>query len=153
MSAPQLRTATSEDTQSIRVLLENNGLPTRDLVSSKPQFIVACEGQAIVAAGALQRFASSALLRSVAVAPHRRGTGLGRILVEELERIARAARITELILLTHTAKAFFEHQGYRVIERHEVPQDVQGSEEFRSLCPASAACMAKALTGASWRDL
>jgi amino-acid N-acetyltransferase len=153
MSAPQLRTATSEDTQSIRVLLENNGLPKRDLISSKPQFIVACEGQAIVAAGALQRFASSALLRSVAVAPHRRGTGLGRILVEELERIARAARITELILLTQTAKAFFEHQGYRVIERHEVPQDVQRSEEFRSLCPASAACMAKALTDASWRGL
>lgn len=134
MSAPQLRTATSEDTQSIRVLLENNGLPTRDLISSKPQFIVACEGQAIVAAGALQRFASSALLRSVAVAPHRRGRGLGRILVEELERI-------------------FEHQGYRVIERHEVPQDVQRSEEFRSLCPASPACMAKALTDASWRGL
>ena len=149
MPAPQLRTATNEDTQSIRVLLENNGLPTSDLSSAKPQFIVACEGGTIVAAGALQRFASTALLRSVAVAPHRRGTGLGRILVEDLERIARAARIWQLILLTHTAKPFFEHQGYRVIERHEVPQEVQGSEEFRSLCPASATCMAKTLAGAS----
>ena len=126
MSAPQLRIATSEDTESIRVLLENNGLPTSDLISSKPQFIVACEGEAIVAAGALQRFASTALLRSVAVAPHRRGTGLGRILVEDLERIARAARIKQLILLTETAKLFFEHQGYRLIERYEVPQDAPG---------------------------
>jgi amino-acid N-acetyltransferase len=149
MSAPQLRTATSEDTESIRVLLENNGLPTSDLISSKSQFIVACDGEAIVAAGALQRFASSALLRSVAVASPRRGTGLGRILVEDLERIARAARIKQLILLTETAKPFFERQGYRVIERHEVPQEVQGSEEFRSLCPASATCMAKTLAGAS----
>ena len=106
-------------------------------------------GEAIVAAGALQRFASSALLRSVAVASHRRGTGLGRILVEDLERIGRAARIKQLILLTETAKPFFERQGYRVIERDEVPQDVQGSEEFRSLCPASATCMAKTLAGAS----
>jgi|SRR5258708_5191168 len=149
MSAPQLRTARSEDTESIRVLLENNGLPTSDLISSTPQFIVACEGETIVAAGALQRFGSSALLRSVAVDPDRRGKGLGRILVEDLERIARAARIKQLILLTQTAKRFFEHQGYRVIERHEVPPDVQGSEEFRSLCPASAACMAKTLASPS----
>jgi amino-acid N-acetyltransferase len=145
MSAPQLRTATSEDTESIRVLLTSNGLPTSDLISAKPQFIVAYEGEAIVATGALQRFASSALLRSVAVASHRRGTGLGRILVEDLERMARAARIKQLIVLTETAKPFFEHQGYRVIERDEVPQEVQGSEEFRSLCPASATCMAKLL--------
>lgn len=145
MWAPQLRTATSEDTGSIRVFLEHNGLPTSDLVSSKPQFIVAYEGKTIVAAGALQRFGSSALVRSVAVASDRRGTGLGRIIVEDLERIARAARITQLVLLTETAKQFFEHRGYRVIERGDVPQDVQGSEEFRSLCPASATCMAKAL--------
>src|SRR5882762_6666283 len=55
--------------ESIRVLLKDNGLPTSDLMSSKPQFIVACEGETVVAAGALQCFGASALLRSVAVAP------------------------------------------------------------------------------------
>jgi hypothetical protein len=49
------------------------------------------------------------------------------------------------VLLTQTAKRFFEHQGYRVIDRGEAPKDVQGSEEFRVLCPASATCMAKTL--------
>ena len=131
--------------ESIRVLLEHNGLPTSDLLSSKPQFIVACEGAKILGTGALQRFGSCALLRSVAVASGRRGSGLGRIIVEDLERLARAARITEVILLTPVAQRFFEHQGYRVIDRHEVPRDMQGSEEFRSLCPASATCMAKTL--------
>ena len=145
MSAPQLQSATSKDMESIRVLLEHNGLPTSDLLSSKPQFIVACEGAKILGTGALQRFGSCALLRSVAVASGRRGSGLGRIIVEDLERLARAARITEVILLTPVAQRFFEHQGYRVIDRHEVPRDVQGSEEFRSLCPASATCMAKTL--------
>jgi amino-acid N-acetyltransferase len=111
MSAPQIRTATKEDTDSIRVLLEHSGLPTSDLMSSKPQFIVACEGGKILGTGALERFGSSALLRSVAVAPARRGEGLGRAIVEDLERIARAARITRLILLTQTAQPFFEHQG------------------------------------------
>jgi amino-acid N-acetyltransferase len=147
--SPQLRTATREDRESIRLLLAHNGLPTSDLTSSTPQFIVACEGATILGTGALQRFGSFALLRSVAVAPDRRGRGLGRIIVEDLERIARVAGLRQLILLTETAKPFFEHQGYSVIERHEVPQDVQGSEEFRSLCPASATCMAKALASRS----
>jgi amino-acid N-acetyltransferase len=48
--------------------------------------------------------------------------------------------------LTLTAKTFFEQQGYRIIDRRSVPEDVQASEEFRSLCPASAICMVKKLT-------
>ena len=149
MSASWLRTATRDDAEGIRVLLEHNGLPTSDLMSSQPQFIVACKGKAIVATGALQFFGVSALLRSVVVASGLRGTGLGRIVVEDLERASRAAHITHLVLLTETAKEFFEHQGYRVLDRRDVPQDVRESEEFRSLCPASATCMAKALASPS----
>jgi len=69
------------------------------------------------------------------------------MIVEELERVALEARVTRLILLTETAQQFFECQGYRRAERREVPQNVQASEEFRSLCPASAVCMAKILKG------
>ncbi len=130
----------------VRALLEQAGLPTCDLLAAKPEFVVLRDDGRVVAAGALERFGSAALVRSVVVAGDRRGVGLGRIIVEELERVARVARVGRLILLTQTARGFFAHQGYRVIERHEVPQDVQGSEEFRSLCPASATCMAKALT-------
>jgi len=49
------------------------------------------------------------------------------------------------VLLTQAARRFFERQGYRAIERQSVPQAVQASEEFRSLCPTSATCMAKTL--------
>jgi N-acetylglutamate synthase-like GNAT family acetyltransferase len=70
-------------------------------------------------------------------------------MVEDLERVARAARITQLVLLTETAQAFFAHQGYRVLDRRDVPRDVQESEEFRSLCPVSATCMAKTLASTS----
>ena len=142
----QLHTATESDLAGIRALLEQAGLPTSDLEASKPNFTVLRKHGVIVAAGALQRFDSSALVRSVVVAADRRGTGLGRLIVQELENIASATRIGRLILLTHTAREFFAYQGYRVIERSEVPQDIQGSEEFRSLCPASATCMIKILT-------
>jgi hypothetical protein len=107
MATPLVRTATARDAQSIRVLLELDGLPTADLVSSQPEFIVACQDTRIIG--------------------------------------ARAADVTELILLTQTAKPFFARQNYRTIERESVPPAMLASEEFRSLCPESATCMAKTL--------
>lgn len=137
--------ASAHDLLAIRALLERAGLPTGDLESARPQFAVIHQDGQVVAAGALQRFAAAALLRSVVVAPERRGRGLGRSVVSELERLARAAGINRLILLTQTAADFFARHGYRTIERSSAPEDMQASEEFRSLCPSSAVCMAKSL--------
>jgi len=139
--------AAEADLAAIRLLLEQAGLPTSDLAASKPNFIVLREHGHLVAAGALQQFGSSALVRSVVVTGDQRGRGLGRIIVQELEKIASAARIGRLLLLTQTAREFFAQQGYREIERSEAPQDVQGSAEFRLLCPTSATCMMKVLAG------
>lgn len=137
--------ASAEDLIAIRALLERSGLPTSDLESARPEFAVIRENGQVIAAGALQPFASSALLRSVVVAPERRGRGLGQALVGELERVARARRINQLVLLTQTAADFFARQGYHIIERSAAPEDMQASAEFHSLCPGSATCMAKTL--------
>ncbi len=99
----------------------------------------------MVGTGALQWFGDAALLRSVAVAAEFRNTGLGRRIVAELEKAARAAGISALVLLTTTARGFFEALGYRVIDRQAVPQGLHQSEEFRSLCPSSAVCMTKSI--------
>ena len=98
-------------------LLERTGLPTSDLESARPEFAVLRENGRVIAAGALQRFGSSALLRSVVVAPDRRGSGVGLTIVNELERMARAAQVSRVVLLTQTAAEFFARQGYRIIER------------------------------------
>jgi N-acetylglutamate synthase-like GNAT family acetyltransferase len=142
---PPIGPASAQELIAIRALLERSGLPTSDLESARPEFAVLRENGRVIAAGALQRFGSSALVRSVVVAPDRRGSGLGLTIVTELERMARAAQVSRLVLLTQTAAEFFARQGYRVIERGSAPQDMQGSEEFRSLCPSSATCMAKSL--------
>jgi amino-acid N-acetyltransferase len=146
MAKPQIRTATVRDAGDIGSLLERNGLPTRDLVASRPEFIVACVGARIIGAGALERFGATALLRSIVVAFEARSAGLGGRIVRELERRARAAGVLEVILLTETAESFFQRQNYHTIGRNCVPAAVQASEEFRSLCPASALCMSKELT-------
>lgn len=143
------RPAAEADLAFIRRLLEQAGLPTSDLAAAKPKFTVLRENGRIVAAAALEPFGSAALVRSVVVAGERRGSGLGRTLVQELEKGARAARIRQLFLLTQTAGKFFARQGYRVIERVDVLKDLQESEEFRALCPTSATCMMKVLTD-SW---
>ena len=133
----------------IRALLESVGLPTSDLASARPEVVAIREQGNLVAAGALQRFGSAALLRSVVVSHDRRGKGLGCAIVAELERLARETRIARLILLTQTAAKFFAERGYQVIERSAAPADLQESEQFRSLCPSSATCMAKRLGGSA----
>ena len=144
---PQVEPASSSDLGPIRTLLETAGLPTGDLASASPQFLVFRDAARIVAAGALQRFGSAALLRSLVVAPEQRSRGLGRRMTRELERLAQNTGVVELILLTDTAAQFFERQGYRVIARDTAPEALQQSAEFRSLCPSSAMCMAKSLGG------
>lgn len=145
----QLRSATARDTAGIRALLVAADLPIDDLATSGARFVVACdETDAIIAAGALQILGEFALLRSVTVAPEFRGAGLGASIVQELERVARDAQLKQLALLTLTAQPFFENLGYHVIGRQAVPQVLQGTEEFRALCPVSAICMTKFLCDA-----
>jgi amino-acid N-acetyltransferase len=140
-----LRAATPADLGAIRDLLHRHQLPTADLAESRPEFVIACEAERLIGAGALERFGSAALLRSLAVETAWRGGGVGRLIVMELERRARASGVDELILLTLSAPGFFQRLGYRAKDRAQVPRAVLASAEFRSLCPASAACMAKAL--------
>lgn len=149
VSVSVLRPATANDAEAVRALLEGSGLPTADLVHSRPEFVVACEGPRIVGVGGLEVFGATGLVRSVAVAPDRRGLGIARTIVLHLEKRAQQRGLSELVLLTQTAKDFFERQGYRVIERQRAPAPVQASEEFRSLCPTSAFCMSKGIVGSN----
>lgn len=140
-----LRTAGEADSEAIRNLLESSGLPVSDLSAARAEFVIASRNGEVIGIGALQHFGSAALLRSVAVATQWRGSGVGRLVVAELEHRARAAGIAELILLTLTARDFFGRLGYTAKDRAQVPPAVLDCAEFRSLCPASATCMAKRL--------
>ena len=119
--------ALATDLAAIRDLLEAAGLPISDLESARQEFVVLRDADKIVAAGALERFGSAALLRSVIVAESARGRGVGHRVVQELECMALRYRIEQLVLLTQTAAKFFRNEGYRTIERSDAPQAIQGS--------------------------
>jgi N-acetylglutamate synthase-like GNAT family acetyltransferase len=100
-------------------------------------------GRSLRGAICLEPFGYEGLLRSLVVAPDVRTHGLGRSLVAQLESDARAEGVRKLVLLTQTAEKFFAKLGYQIVSRDEISNAVKESAQFRSLCPASATCMAK----------
>jgi protein-tyrosine-phosphatase/N-acetylglutamate synthase-like GNAT family acetyltransferase len=146
----RVRTARAADLAAVTELLGRASLPTSDLATaSNLQSWVAESGNDIVGVIAMERHDSGGLLRSLVVAPSHQRHGLGRELVAHLEEHAHSAGVEQLVLLTQTAESFFRTLGYSVIDRHYVPEDLKQSEEFRSLCPATAVCMTKSLTASS----
>lgn len=140
-----IREAGHDDLDAIRRLLERNALPTADLATSRPAFLVAEAGPGIVGAGGFEAFGATGLLRSVVVEESLRGTGLGRAIVDAVERAAGRRGLTGLVLLTETAPDFFSRLGYEDVARDAVPVALRESAEFKSLCPQTARCMRKRL--------
>lgn len=129
----------------VRAFLRAAGLPDGDLGSVPTEARVVQHGGAILGTIAVERYGTTGLLRSLAVAEPARGAGLGAQLVTEAERVARGLGLDTLVLLTATAEGFFRTQGYTRIDRGVVPDDVRTSTQFRGACCASAVCLAKRL--------
>jgi len=145
-----VRASTPADRAGVHRLLAEADLPTADLDSAAGLWLwVAEEAGQLVGAIGLERHGAAGLLRSLVVSPSHRQHGLGRKLVTTLEHAARAANVEMLVLLTQTARGFFESLGYNVVDRSCVPNEIKESAEFRSLCPASAVCMIKSLVSSS----
>jgi amino-acid N-acetyltransferase len=142
---PAVQRADAGDFDAIAHLLRDRHLPVDGLREHLPTTLVARDGDAIVGSAALELYDDGALLRSVAVAPGREHSGLGRTLVDAAIDLARARRIPALYLLTTTAERYFPRFGFERIERGDVPSGVQRSVEFTSACPGSAIVMRKAL--------
>lgn len=146
MNRHGIRPATPDDFRAILTLLDEASLPTQDLGNARPvHFWVAESDGRIAGAGGLEQYGDAGLLRSLVVTHAARGTGLGIALVETIEDAAAAMGISRLVLLTRTARSFFEHRGYSVIPRESAPEGVRSSAEFRVFCPAPAVCMTKSV--------
>jgi amino-acid N-acetyltransferase len=131
---------------SVVALLEAEGLPASDLTEAHLEhFFFSGSAGAPSALVGLEIYGEAALLRSLAVSAAARTQGLGSALVLHAERYAAARRVRAVYLLTTTAEAYFEHRGYRRIDRSQAPPSIQSTREFASLCPSSSAFMIKRL--------
>ncbi len=134
------------DKAQVVALLTANQLPTADVSELDFEHFLGC-GTRDHPSGVvgLELFTPDALLRSLVVDEHARGSGCGKVLVDAIEQYAQRLRLRNLYLLTETAERFFSQLDYRRIERESVPESIQQCREFSELCPDSAVVMVKRL--------
>jgi amino-acid N-acetyltransferase len=137
--------ARPQDEAAIVRLLQDCNLPTADVAEHLPHFFVAWSGRALVGVAGLQPAGEAALLRSLAVVAEFRGHGIARALCARVAEHAAASGLPNLYLLTTTAAPFFAKLGFSKVERRAVPEAVQSTLEFTTLCPDSAGVLAKRL--------
>jgi len=106
-------------------------------------FFVVRDGETVVACGALHVYWSDlAEIRGVAVSEDRQSQRLGAELVTACLREASSLGIPRVFCLTYKA-AFFEKQGFRQVDKLELPRKVW-SECYR--CPKFPDCDEVAMT-------
>lgn len=135
------RFAGPADAVVIDALLADNDLCHEDLSGFLSDFIVAERDGELAGVVGLELAGASGLLRSLAVVDSERGKGLGSALVDKIISHSRHRGVARLYLLTTTADRFFARKGFERIGRDTVPAEIQNTNEFKSLCPASAVCM------------
>lgn len=139
-----LRAASTADLPAIENLLVASALPTAGVADALDGFLVAEDARSkqIVGVVGIEVCCEFALLRSTAVDPAWRGTGLGKRLVERAIAEAESRGMKAMYLLTTTAERYFPSFGFVKTTRDAVPDDVKQSVEFREACPATATVMA-----------
>src|SRR5690349_10279377 len=102
MASPDVRlvTARADDFGSVLGILSSAELPTVGVADCFPRgYVVARSEASVIGVAGLEIYDAVGLLRSVAVQPDRRRTGLGRLLVEDRLRAARARGLHAVYLL------------------------------------------------------
>jgi amino-acid N-acetyltransferase len=141
-----LRRAEPADHEAVAALLRDLELPTEGVADWLDRFWVAEHERTVVGVAGMERYGDSGLLRSVAVAPAWRGSGLGRTLVDHVLEEGRTAGVRDVYLLTTTAEHYFPRLGFICVDRESVPAGLRASAEFTGACPASAVVMCRAAT-------
>jgi amino-acid N-acetyltransferase len=143
----RLRAANGDDLSAVAALLAAEGLPGFDPAESNTHFHVLDDGRGIVATAGIESHGSSALLRSVVVAPECRGQGLARRLTEHMTTLAAERGHGAMYLLTMDAADYFAGLGFKPMPRDQAPEEIRGTEQYRRQCPDSAVLMCKPIVG------
>jgi glycerol 3-phosphatase-2 len=141
----EIRPAVAEDAGAVAELLRASDVPA-DGVEERigDGWTTVIGGREALATAAVVQLGSDGLLRSVAVRPDARGSGLGMLAVAGAARRSRAAGIGSLALFTDAAAAFFERLGFTAVTAADLPPAVQGTKQARE-CRESATAMIRDL--------
>jgi amino-acid N-acetyltransferase len=141
MSEITIKPASASDLEPIKEILRACELPTAGVDDHWKTFLVARDGERLIACGGAEAHQFAALIRSIAVLPEYRGSGIGRRLVRQLIDRLASRGLREFYLLTTNAEEYFKKRGFRPIDRDQVHPQLLESHEFRRACPDTAICM------------
>lgn len=146
-AAFEFRLATAEDEPALRSLLAAASLPIDDLSTGVQEFVLAFSRGSLAGCVGLEARGDAGLLRSFAVVPALRAQGLGAMLLDRVVARALLRGVRTVYALTTTAERYCLAHGFQRIDRAEVPASIAATQQFRSLCPAAAACFRRRLGG------
>ena len=139
--ADSVALAEQTDLVAIRHLLVESGLPLDGLMDAPTTLLAAHRDGRLVGGGALEEHGGFGLIRSVVVEAGERSGGVGSLLMDHLEAVARRRRLAAVYLLTETAEPFFAGRGYVPIARYGAPGPVTDSVAWSVACGESAVAM------------
>jgi N-acetylglutamate synthase-like GNAT family acetyltransferase len=124
-------------------ILSTVNLPHEGVEEYLSDFLIARSGSGrIVGCAGLERHRKLGLLRSAAVLPRYQGQGIGDSLVRRLLEDASDEGLTEVVLLTTTAKDYFKTKfGFREAGRENYRERLANSPEWNLPRCSSAAFM------------
>lgn len=137
------RTATIDDLTAIQTLLIQHQLPVDGLTQHIQHFEVVMANNHLIGVAGVEQYFPFALIRSVAIDAQYQHQHIGKKLIENLLSKLNQAGFTTYYLLTETAPTFFSKLNFHIIQRSEVPLVIQQTQEFATICPASAIVMTK----------
>lgn len=132
---------TVADLPAVQNLLKTADLPSEDVSEHLQHFLVVWNGKLLAGVVGMEIRGVGGLLRSLAVDPGHRGTGLGKALTREILSRARSFGVAQVGLLTTTAEGFFAKHGFKAVAREQIPDWIKTSREFTVYCPSTAVCM------------
>ena len=143
-----IRPATRLDLAEILSLVAAVDLPPDGIEQYLGGFLVARDEQGnLLGTIGMERHRQLGLLRSAAVSPGLQRSGLGTMLASRLIADATAAGISEILLLTSTARVFFEKRfGFSIAFREQYDSVMSGSPEWSLPRCSSAVLMRLKLT-------
>lgn len=132
----------ANDLKAVLALLGEVNLPTEGVSEHFDEFLLAYYKEKLVGCVGQERYGDVTLLRSLAVSPDLQRSGLGKTLTAELLDAALSKGLSEVVLLTTTAKDFFAQQfGFVETARGDFDEIFANSPEWCLPRCSSAACM------------
>ena len=136
-----IRPAQPADFVPIHELLTAAHLPVAGVDAATGGYVVADFDGKVAGVLGMEKFGTSALLRSFTVRSAYRKRGVGEALVRHVLDQLKQEGISPIYILTNTAEAFAARFGFVKISREEIPAPILAGSAIGTACPASSTCM------------